>query len=230
MTAAAAVLDLLFPPRCAGCGRGGSAWCAGCAASLEPVPTASLNGVRLVAAARLTGPWQAAIHTYKYLGRPQLARPLAAHLRQAILTAALPLAGLTVVPLHPARQKSRGFNQAERLGQCLADWLRLPLYPGLQRRRDTPPQVGLDEAARRRNVAGAFRWLAAEPPPGGLGLIDDVCTTGSTLRAAASALREAGAAPAAFLVLAVAPVQTLPIGLVTRGRVLGDTSPLGDST
>lgn len=189
---------------------------------------ACLDGVPLVAAGRLTGAWQRAIHTYKYRRRPQLAAPLAEQLREAVLAAPIRLGGLTYVPLHPARQRGRGFNQAEQLGLHLGRRLGLPLHAGLARDRDTPAQVGLDEPERRQNVAGAFRWVAAGRPPGGLGLIDDVCTTGATLRSAAAAVSDAGGRLAAFLVLAVAPAQTLPRALVTRGRVLADTPFQGE--
>jgi predicted amidophosphoribosyltransferase len=192
------------------------------------VPVGCLDGIPLVAAGRLAGAWQRAIHTYKYRKRPQLAAPLAGPLQQAVLAASLGLSGLTFIPLSSARQRERGFNQAERLGHSLAQRLGLPLHSGLARGRDTAAQVGLDEAERRRNVAGAFRWVAPGPPPSGLGLIDDVCTTGATLRAAAAAVEDAGGRLAAFLVLAVAPAQTLPGRLVTSGRVLGDSPVQGE--
>ena len=197
---------------------------------MQPVPVTSLDGVPLIGAGRLVGAWQRAIHTYKYHPRPRLADPLADRLHQTILAAPIRLTGLTFVPLWPARQRARGFNQAEHVGRCLARRLQLPLHAGLARQRDTPPQVGLDEEARRRNVLGAFRWAAPDPPPGGLGLIDDVCTTGATVRAAAAAIREAGGGLAAFLVLAVAPVQTLAGLPVTSGRILGETPRQGEST
>ncbi len=178
------LLDLIFPPRCGGCGRLGQDFCEQCATALEPVPLTSLHGIPLVAVGRLTGPLQRAIHTYKYRPRPQLAGRLAAPLSRAVVAAGLTLPALTFVPLHPARQRERGFNQ------------------------------GLGQAERQVNVAGAFRWTAVEPPPQGLGLVDDVCTTGATLDAVARVVAEAGGSIGAFLVLAVA--QTLPGPPVTR--------------
>ncbi len=84
----------------------------------------------------------------------------------------------------------------------------MPVVGGLSRLRPTPAQVGLGQAERQVNVAGAFRWTAAEAPPEAVGLVDDVCTTGATLDAVARAVAEAGGSIGAFLVLAVA--QTLP--------------------
>ena len=207
------LLDLLFPPRCGGCGGVGAAWCPACAGALRPLSATTLAGIPLVAAGRFEGPLQQAIHTYKYRPRPQLAPVLAQPLGRAILAAGLPLAALTFVPLHPRRQRERGFNQAERLAAELSRALGIPLVPGLTRVRPTPAQVGLSQAERRANLAGAFSWTAAEPPGDRLGLVDDVCTTGATLTAASAAVAESGGSIGAFLVLAVA--QTLPALAVT---------------
>jgi ComF family protein len=207
------LLDLVFPPRCGGCGRYGAAWCCNCAGGVRPASAGTLAGIPLLAAGRLEGPLQQAIHTYKYRPRPQLASVLAQPLRRAIVAADLSLPGLTFVPLHPRRRRERGFNQAERLAAELSNELDLPLLSGLTRVRATPAQVGLSQAERRANLAGAFQWTATQPPPHGLGLVDDVCTTGATLTAAARAVAEAGGSIGAFLVLAVA--QTLPAVAVT---------------
>jgi hypothetical protein len=93
------------------------------------------------------------------------------------------------------------------------------VWKGLERLRDTPAQVRLGEQVRRLNLAGAFVWTAAVPPPGRVGLVDDVCTTGSTLLAAAEAIRAAGAEVAAFLVLAapIFPAPGSPPGIVQAG-------------
>jgi ComF family protein len=207
------LLDLIFPPRCGGCGRYGAAWCAVCAAGVRPIPPSTLAGIPLVAAGRLEGSLQRAIHTYKYRPRPQLAEPLAEPLHRALMASGLSLPALTFVPLHPRRRRERGFNQAERLAAQLSLALGAPLLGGLSRVRATPAQVGLSQPERRVNLVGAFRWTGAQPPPRSLGLVDDVCTTGATLEAAARAVAEAGGSIGAFLVLAVA--QTLPAVAVT---------------
>jgi ComF family protein len=222
------LLDLIFPPRCGGCGGHGQDLCEPCLAALEPVPLTSLHGIPLVAAGRLTGPLQRAIHSYKYRPRPQLASRLAQPLSQAAVAAGLTLPALTFVPLHPRRQRERGFNQAERIAERLGASLRVPVVGGLARLRPTPAQVGLGQAERQVNMAGAFRWTAREPPPLGLGLVDDVCTTGATLDAVARVVAEAGGSIGAFLVLAVA--QTLPGPPVTSPGTarLSANSCLGD--
>jgi ComF family protein len=207
------LLDLIFPPRCGGCGRYGAAWCPDCARTVERVVPITLAGVPLIAAGRLNGPLQRAIHRYKYDGRRRLAADLAAPLAEAITTASVAIAAVTFVPLHPRRQRERGFNQAERLATELAGRLQRPVVRGLSRVRTTPAQVGLSQAERRVNLIGAFAWTGPRPAPLGLALVDDVSTTGATLEAAAAAILEAGGSVAAFLVVAQAlpaPAVTLP--------------------
>ena len=161
-----------------------------------------LDGVPLIAAGRLAGPFQRAIHTYKYGRRPRLASVLIQPLVDAVRASGVSLAAVSCVPLHPERLRERGFNQAERLALELARRLGLPQVDGLQRIRATPAQVGLSQAERRINLLDAFLWKASSRPPDGLALVDDVSTTGATLAAAAAAVRQAGGSIAAFAVLA----------------------------
>lgn len=108
--------------------------------------------------------------------------------------AARPLAPgcvMVPVPLHPRRLRQRGHDQAAELARPLARALGLPCRRLLRRRIATAPQSELDAAARRRNLRNAFECVA--PAPEHVVLVDDVMTTGATLRAAAAALRRAGA-------------------------------------
>lgn len=169
---------------------------------VEPVPPTTLGGVPLLAGGRFGGPLQGAIHTYKYGGRRELAGALAPLLIRALAQAGVQAAAVCFVPLHPERQRERGFNQAESLASQLAQSLRLPLIDGLARIRATPAQVGLSQAERRVNLLGSFAWVGPAAAPAAVVLVDDVCTTGATLEAAAAALREGGGSVAAFGVLA----------------------------
>jgi ComF family protein len=99
---------------------------------------------------------------------------------------------LIPVPLHPSRLRERGFNQALELARPVSQRLKVPLTPGLCRRiRHTEVQSRLDARSRQRNLRGAFKVTA---PVAGLdvAILDDVVTTGATVAALASALREAG--------------------------------------
>ncbi len=96
------------------------------------------------------------------------------------------------VPLHPARLRQRGFNQALELARPLARALQVPLLPQLcQRLRDTAPQLGQDARARRRNLKGAFA-VSALANIKSVVVVDDVMTTGSTAELLAKALKRAG--------------------------------------
>jgi len=96
------------------------------------------------------------------------------------------------LPLAPARQRERGFNQAAEIARRVASHLRVPLVAALARVRDTPAQAALPWRERGRNVRGAFAALPAIQGKG-VAIVDDVLTTGATLRAAARAAAAGGA-------------------------------------
>jgi len=99
------------------------------------------------------------------------------------------------VPLHAARLRERGYNQALEIARPVARLLDLPLaVHRLRRVRATAPQTGMALAARRKNLRGAFALQpGAELRNLRVALVDDVMTTGSTVQAAAQCLRAAGA-------------------------------------
>lgn len=132
----------------------------------------------------------------KYAGRHRAADRLGARLlARAGCLSILEDADLIVpVPLHPRRFKERGFNQSELLAAALAKPGRGRLSRCLVRIRNTPSQTDLNARQRRRNVRDAFSTIS-EPSLGGavVVLVDDVVTTGATLRECASVLRKGGA-------------------------------------
>jgi ComF family protein len=98
------------------------------------------------------------------------------------------------VPLHPTRQRERGFNQAALLAELLSTRISIPCKRVLKRIRYTTTQTALDRAERMENLHNAFR-LRKNADVRGLHvlLIDDVLTTGSTLSECARVLKRAGA-------------------------------------
>ena len=191
-------IDLLYPPRCAGCGRVDTIWCAHCQDDLDRVAV-DLHIVQLpplfsIAATGIhEGKLQQAVHALKYEGVESLAFPLADRLVAAIDTLGWVIDVIVPVPLHPSRQRARGYNQAEQLGMAVARRLDIPCDPAaILRQRDTPPQVGLNRQQRQANMRSAFQ--AATSLSGSILLIDDVFTTGATLQSCAQAARDGGAA------------------------------------
>lgn len=104
--------------------------------------------------------------------------------------------GITAVPLHWWRGNSRGFNQSSLIGQKLSKKLGLPYCDSLKRIRYTKPQVSLKGYGRSKNIKGAFSFC---PPTkrytldANILLVDDVWTTGSTLRECCDVLKRGGA-------------------------------------
>lgn len=129
------------------------------------------------------------VHALKYDRRPSLARHLARRMQGA---GAEVLSGAHIVvpvPLHPSRQRARGFNQARQLAKHLG----LPVADVLVRTRKTASQADLPASKRRANVRGAFVVRGANLDGLTVVLVDDVSTTGATLNACAAALLDAGA-------------------------------------
>lgn len=210
------VAELLAPRRCALCGAFGPFVCGRCTASL-PVdgrarcpwcmdPLAG-NGTchqcrglaapplaAVTAAYRFDGGAQRLVYALKYGRRHAIGAAMGTPMIAAVRTLPAPVDVIVPVALHPRRERARGFNQAERLARPLGEALALPVEPRLLARvRHTAQQVRQpDRAARHANMDGAFDARAGVRGRCVL-LVDDVTTTGATLRACAAALHEAGA-------------------------------------
>ena len=217
----AAPLAWLFALRCLVCGEPGANGrdlCASCHSALPwqgpaclrcalPLPQAGLCGDCLQAARHQGGPaldethaaFEYAFPLDRLLPRLKFHRDFAAGrvLAQCMAEryASLPRPdALLPVPLHRARLRRRGYDQALELAKPLARALALPLLDDvLHRHKTTTAQSRLDADARQRNLRDAFAVAPGAKLPAQVVLLDDVMTTGATLHAAARALRMAGA-------------------------------------
>jgi ComF family protein len=202
-----ALLDLLMPPACSGCGRPGALLCPSCRGRLRPpfdqrdrfvAPDAGvvIGEALLLATAAFAyeGPMRRALAALKYAGVSRLAPVLACAASPALvrLLAISGSATMVPIPVHPERQRARGYNQAALLARALAAESGVPSAEVLVRIRPTTQQHRLNRAARLQNLRGAF--AVGTRPPAAVILADDIITTTATLEAAASVLREAGCA------------------------------------
>ncbi len=201
------VRQLLWPARCAGCDgfvRDGTVFCDRCAESLMDVTTdrpALFDDVYATFA--YGGAIKDAILRLKHGGRHDLAGPLGRLLASSLTAAAVGADAIVPVPLHPARLRRRGFNQALELARGAWRPGLPPIWVDpLRRARNTAPlgHEGHDERVRR--VAGAFTVTSGLVRGCRLVLVDDVMTTGATLASCAVALEEAGAIEVRAAVLA----------------------------
>lgn len=223
MTLIDALWDVIFPVRCLGCGRRGSWLCDRCQRLAPRLPTdhcaicgrpsagpvfcpacqlATPEIDSLWCAFRFDGAVRRAIHLLKYRGARHLAKPLALELLPAVDRLARP-AVIVPIPLHPRRLAERGYNQSALIARALGHASGLPVREDVLRRvRDAAPQVSRSGAERWQNVRDAFASTHGVSNGTSVVLIDDVATTGSTLRAAGAALKAAGVARVDAITLA----------------------------
>lgn len=161
---------------------------------------------------------QKLIHLFKYGKVETLADPLSRLLLRA-LPRDVNFDLVMAVPMHWRKRWERGFNQAERLAQPVAKRFGLRLANHLQRQRYTPAQASLNDRERQKNMRGSFAVRRPKEVQGKrVLLIDDVFTTGATLRAAAGALKSAGAAHVSVLTLARVDRRLEMPDVAARGR------------
>jgi ComF family protein len=216
------LLDFFFPKKCLGCGRWGSYFCQTCLKTVNPFEEFICPGCRrpsilgkthlacqkkcpligLTCLFPYQGPVKKAIKKLKYGLVTDLAEELITKLlnrnlvkNQGLILPKGKRITLIPVPLHPRKQRQRGFNQAALLGKLVTEKIGWDFNSELLiRRRYTKPQVKLKGQKRRQNIKGAFEVNQEVKLKKSVFLIifDDVWTTGSTLKECASALKKAG--------------------------------------
>jgi predicted amidophosphoribosyltransferase len=226
-----ALLDLLLPEPCAGCGGLPRLLCDGCRALLDERARPAAPWPRPAglpapwAVARYEGAVRAMIVAHKESGRIGLAGPLGAALARGVLAAAIDAAGsagvgglVLVVPVPSTRAavRRRGHDSMLRITTAAVSALRARGVPvrrvdALAHGRPVADQKGLRMTGRAANLAGALRVAR----PGAVAgrrvvVVDDIMTTGSTLAEAARALRVAGAEVPAAAVIAATPRRDRP--------------------
>ena len=204
-----AVLNTLLPRRCPGChGQLGQAsgLCPPCQSSLQAQvqshsPLEDIPRPHLVVLGTYQGVLGRSVRALKYGGSRDLAGILGAGLALGV-PADWNLGAVASVPLHPARQRERGFNQAALLAQSVASSLGLPYLETLIRQRSTGAQARRHAQERLGALDDAFLALPGMVLPDRILLVDDVMTTGTTLSACRRALQDAGVSQIYFAAVA----------------------------
>jgi predicted amidophosphoribosyltransferase len=184
--------SILAPPLCAACGGVAGErepLCGGCRRALRWLGTepAAAAGVHVWAPLAYDGPARALVRGLKFGGLPAMAATMASQMAANAPPGWLETGALVPVPLHPARLRRRGYNQAERLAAELSARTGLPVVACLERSGERATQVGRGRSERLVSIAGRVAARPGVPVPREVVLVDDVVTTGATLAACAAA-------------------------------------------
>lgn len=208
----ARLLSLLAPPICLACHRvvpAHHALCRECRTDLRWLPAHQpmTAGLAVWAAVSYEGPARALVRALKFRGAVPLVDTMAAQMAANAPPGVTEGRSLVPVPLHPARRRRRGFNQAEELAAALSGRTGVPMERCLERTvggaRMT--QVGMRREERLAALGGGIRVRPGSAVPLRALLVDDVVTTGATLAACAAALAAAGVREIGALVYARTP-------------------------
>lgn len=212
------ILHLLFPDRCLFCreilsSAGGQPLCSTCRLTFTPAGRfcpgcerfyraedscnchhASSPLQSLYALSRYDHRWRFLLHDLKYRGRRSLARSFGVWLAQEIIRHEYCVPQVVVpVPLHRRREEERGFNQSALIAGYIARTLGIPCRQLLVKNKETISQTTISRRERHENVRGAFSCVSAPAQGSVVLLVDDIYSTGATMREAAAALQESGA-------------------------------------
>lgn len=197
------LLSLFLHPNCPFCGRSAKRiLCQSCEHQLDQCqcsqPKFQGKGkISVLAWGDYGGLLKQSIFALKYEKKVQLARPLGERLAQTWLkTTHLPASlkpAVVPIPLHPDKQKKRGFNQAALIARSFSEVTKLPFQPqGLQRIKNTVALYDLSPEAREKELLQAFLVGKGLQKQQTVVLLDDIYTTGATVQAARIALQQVG--------------------------------------
>lgn len=187
------ILDILLPKFCVGCGKEGQYICKDCEIFLSEMPPSP----EVMSVWEYEGLMEKLIYKIKFDGCYHIIDEL---LDKAMAKIKLDLPEdtvITYVPMYKKREKYRGFNQSELIAGKLGQLLDLVKQPLLVKVRDNRSQVGLGPKEREENVRGVFEYcsnpvFSSRPRFTNVLLVDDVYTTGATMRACTKVLKRAG--------------------------------------
>ena len=219
------IVNILFPPRCVNCGKCGSFLCRKCRNKVvylqpplclrcsKPIRTGAIcskcqsqtwdiDGIYSIF--KYGGAIRQAVIQFKYHNIKALADPLSQLMSSYLIRHNLSFDIIIPVPIHKRRLRERGYNQSSLLAQRLSRMTSIPVMEGiLIRTKHTPSQAKSDSIEqRRKNIRNAFKCTGHNISGKRILLIDDVCTSGSTLNSCAASLKAAGAASVWGLTLA----------------------------
>ena len=191
------LVSLVAPPLCVGCGASAGRaepLCAKCRSELrfERAPALRQSVLPLWAPFEYTGGARALVHALKYRGLCGVAATMGAQIAATAPDELLDGFTLVPVPLHPARMRKRGYNQAELLAQEMGVRRDCPVLDCLERTGDASTQVGRTRLERMTALEGTIRVKLDMSAPERAVIVDDVSTTGATLDECADALFAAG--------------------------------------
>ncbi len=197
------LLDLIYPPKCAFCGKllgkDESDLCGRCRKNLPEVSGSIKRGEafrQCWSVYYYEGAVVDSIHRFKFGGMQQYAQVYGRLIAMALLRSKVEFDVLTWVPISRKRRRKRGYEQTYLIAKTVAAELGCACVPTLKKAVDKPPQFTKKGAAERRaNVLNVFQAVHPERFCGKrVLLIDDIITTGATLGECSKILRIAGAA------------------------------------
>ncbi len=185
--------EIIFPKKCLECKKPGKYFCEDCRKTIRKNDQADLNGTSLF---KYQGIIKTAVKALKYQFltdiKTELSGLMDKELEDKELLEFIKLKpGIQAMPLFWQRENWRGFNQAEILANIVAQKFNLRLVDGLERVKETKPQAELTRKERLKNMKGIFKVKVGKLPKAVL-LVDDVWTTGATMREAVGMLKKGG--------------------------------------